>query len=515
MKIEGMYLSHYNFSEKPFQLTADPKFIWLGEKHAEALAALQYGLQENKGFLLLTGDVGTGKTAVINTLLKKIDEKVITVMLPDPGLDPIDLYNILSNEFKMNRKFSSKGDFLNHLKPFLYKTYLQGKTILLILDEAQNISHELLEEIRLLSNIEVPETKLINIFIVGQNELNAILNENRNRAFKQRISIRYHLDPLSNSETLEYINHRLKVAGSDKKIFGSKALQNIHLFSAGFPRLINAICDLALLTGYSSGKNRIDKKIIEECARELKLSGASRISEQKKIGGVQGPGQELAAGKTHSGWRRFNLAASIVGILLIASFVFYNLYPNHSQFPTIAEEAFRNFKQYEEKIDYAKKKLLFSNAEPVLELSGQMKIEKNNTPDNNRLPQSHILYFQNASKELSKNNLDTLNRLTASIRSYPNSEIIIESYTDSHGNYWRNKKLSKVRANLVKSYFINHGIMASRIKTVGLGAKYPIEGNHIEIGKKKNHRVEIKITSLQRNYILSQSSDLVNQPLRN
>ena len=160
-----MYLSHYNFCAKPFQITADPASIWLGEKHAERLATLQYGIEENKGISLLTGDVGTGKTTVINALLKNIDEKVIAVMIPDPGLSPIDLYNVLSDEFKMNRNFSNKGDFLNHLKPFLYETYLQNRTILLIIDEAQNISHELLEELRLLSNIELADAKLINIFM--------------------------------------------------------------------------------------------------------------------------------------------------------------------------------------------------------------------------------------------------------------------------------------------------------------------------------------------------------------
>jgi general secretion pathway protein A len=505
-----MYLSHYNFSEQPFQITADPKFIWLGEKHAEALATLQHGLQENKGFLLLTGDVGTGKTAVINTLLEKIDEKVIAVMLPDPGLDPIDLYNILSSEFKMNRKFSNKGDFLNHLKPFLYETYLQSKTILLVIDEAQNISHELLEEIRLLSNIESADAKLINIFIVGQNECNAILNENRNRAFKQGIGIRYHLDPLNGSETHEYINHRLKVAGSDKEIFSAKAIQDIHLFSAGFPRLINAICDLALLTGYSSGKDGIDEKIIKECAQGLKLPGASKIIEKEKLGSAEGRRPAPAGRKTHPDWRKFNLAASIVGAILITVFVFYNLYPNHSQFPTISQEAFRNYKRYEEKIEYVKKELRFADEEPVVELSGQKKIDKNvkkNIAGNNELPQSHILYFQNSSKELSKNNLNTLNRLAVSIRHYQNSEIIIEAHTDSHGNYWHNKKLSRVRANLVKNYFVNHGIIASRIKTIGLGAEYTIEGNDTEIGGKKNHRVEVKIISPQQNFILSQSSE--------
>ncbi|MGD1975169.1 MAG: AAA family ATPase [Desulfobacterales bacterium] len=270
-----MYPAHYNLNQKPFQMTADPKFIWLGKKHAEALATLQNGLQQNKRLLVLTGSVGTGKTAVVNTLLRRIDESVIAVMIPDPALDSIDFYNILSNEFKMNKKFTTKEDFLSHIKTFLYKTSLQDKTILLIIDEAQEISHGLLEEIRQLSKIESPDTKPIHIIMVAQNEFNAILCENRNSTFKRSIDVKYHLDPLNHSETDEYVNHRLKVAGSKKEIFSAEAIKDIHCLSAGVPRRINAICDLALLSGYSSGKDRIDEKIVNECAQELKISDCS------------------------------------------------------------------------------------------------------------------------------------------------------------------------------------------------------------------------------------------------
>ena len=506
-KIEGMYLSHYNFSEKPFQITPDPKFIWLGEKHAEALATLQYGLQENKGFLLLTGDVGTGKTAVINTLLERIDEKVIAVMIPDPGLDSIDLYNTLSNEFKMNRKFSNKADFLNHLKPFLYETYLQSKTILLIIDEAQNISHELLEELRLLSNIELADAKLINIFLVGQNELNVILNENRNRAFKQRIGNRYHLEHLNDSETHDYITHRLKVAGSNNEIFSLRAIQDIHFFSAGFPRLINTICDLALLTGYSLGKDEIDEKIIKDCVQEFKLSGKSEIIEKKKSNSVEGREQTLAPRGIYPDLWRFNFAAVIVGVIIVTFCAIYYLYPNHPQFPTTSEEAFRNYRRYEEKINHTKKELRSADKEPVGGSSGQKKIEKNVkkiTGSKNGLRQSYIIYFQNVSQEFTQKSLETLDRLAVSIKDHPNSEIIIESHTDSHGNFWRNKKLSTVRANLVKNYFVNYGIIASRIKTIDLGAEYPMESNDAKIGEEINHRVEIKIISPRSNLSLSQ-----------
>ena len=503
-----MYLSHYNLSHKPFQTTADPQFIWLGEKHAEALATLQYGLQENKGFLLLTGDAGTGKTAVINTLLERLDEQVLAVTIPDPGLDAIDLYTIISNELKMNRKFTNKGDFLNILRSFLKQRHLKNKSILLIIDEAQHISQVLVDEIRLLSNIEVADTKLINILIAGQKEVHAVLNEKRNAAFKQRIGIQYHLEPLTGSETHEYINHRLKVAGSDEKIFSSKAIKDIHSFSAGIPRLINAICDLALLTGYSSDKSGIDQKIIAECARDLKLSCESETLEAETRTGVEGEKPPVAGRNRRAGWGRFNLAAVIVGLILITGFIIYNVYPNRPHFPRISEEALRDYKRYEEKINHVKKKLRSDKQETVdtpVERRNNEKNDNKNIGGKSGFRQSCIIYFNNASLDLSPNSLDTLDKLAGSMRDYPNSEIIIESHTDSRGNYWRNKKLSTARTNLVKNYFVKLGILASRIKTYDRGAKYPIISNDTELGAKINHRVEIKIVFSRRNLFISKN----------
>ncbi len=503
-----MYHSHYNFNQKPFQMTADPKFIWLGKKHAEALVTLQNGLHQNKRLLVLTGNVGTGKTVVINTLLEKIDKNVIAVMIPDPALDSIDLYNILSNELKINKKFTSKEDFLSHLKPFLYETSLQGKTILLIIDEAQNISHGLLEELRQLSNIESSDTKLINIIMVAQNEFNAILDDNRNSTFKRSIGISYHLDPLNDSETDEYVNHRLKVVGAEKEIFSAKAKREIHFLSAGVPRLINAICDLALLSGYSLGKDSIDEKIIKECAQELKISDRSGIMEEKERNSGQGMEQSLASRNPRPRFRKFDLAAAIVGVFLFMIFAIYDLYPLQSQSPPTKAEAFRDYKRYEKKIEHAKEETRLVNKEPVSMVTEQKKNEKNvnkNIGSKNGFRQGDIIYFEDVSKKFSKDNLETLTILVESIRDYPNSEIIIEGHTDSRGNYWRNKKLSKIRANRVKNYFVNHGIISARIKTIGLGAEYPMENNDAEIGADRNHRVEIKFISPQQNIILSQS----------
>ena len=267
-----MYLEHYGLKLKPFNISPDPHFLWLGERHKEALATLKYGIQEDKGFLLLTGDVGTGKTVLINRLIKHLDLKVIVATIPDPGLGLIDFYNILADEFKMGRTFTQKGDFLIHFKKFLIKAYGEHKNVLLIIDEAQRLKPGLLDEVRVLSNIDLQGRKLINIFLVGQTELKEMLLEEKNRPFRQRISVNYNIEPLNAKETAAFIEHRLKVAGATRRYFTADAMRAVHAFSNGFPRLINVICDHALMSGYSAGVNMIDGSIIKECARELRIA---------------------------------------------------------------------------------------------------------------------------------------------------------------------------------------------------------------------------------------------------
>jgi type II secretory pathway predicted ATPase ExeA/outer membrane protein OmpA-like peptidoglycan-associated protein len=272
-----MYLNHYDLKNKPFSISPDPNFFWPGEKHAEALAGLQYGILENKGFVLLTGEIGTGKTLLINSLVKSINKEVIVATIPDPRLELIDFYNILANKFKMGRRFERKGDFLIHFEKFLIKANDHHKKVLLIIDEAQRLKSELLDEIRVLSNIEFETRKLINIFFVGQRELKEMLLEERNWPLKQRITYNYHLMPLVEQETAAFIEHRLKVAGATKKIFSEEAIREIHNFSKGVPRLINIICDHSLMTGYSNTLTVIDVDVINECAEELQISAAKSL----------------------------------------------------------------------------------------------------------------------------------------------------------------------------------------------------------------------------------------------
>lgn len=266
-----MYLKYYSLQEKPFQITADPKYFWMGEKQREALSTLQYGITEKRGFLLLTGEVGTGKTVMINYIVSQLDINTVVATLPDPDLESMDFYNMLADGFDMEETFDSKGAFLIHLREFLQKSYAEQKHLLLIIDESQRLNPRLMEDLRVLSNIELHDQKLINIFFVGQQEFNNILLTRQNRALAQRITARYHIQPLTMEETGAYIAHRLKIGGSEKKIFKPSAIKSVYGFSGGVPRLINIICDHALMTGYSRNMRQLDAKVISDCAEELRI----------------------------------------------------------------------------------------------------------------------------------------------------------------------------------------------------------------------------------------------------
>jgi len=206
-----------------------------GEKHREGLAILKYGILENKGFLLITGDVGTGKTALIRAIEKELEARAIVVTIPDPGMTLMDFYNFVASELNMDRSFTNKGDFLIHFKRVILKAFSAYRRVLLIIDESQRLNHELMEEIRLLSNIDLAGKVLINVFFVGQTEFREILAKNENRAVRQRISVSYHLAPLTEDEVRQYISHRLSVAGTSKEIFAPEALAAVNRCTRGYP----------------------------------------------------------------------------------------------------------------------------------------------------------------------------------------------------------------------------------------------------------------------------------------
>ena len=266
-----MYTGFYNLHEPPFQLNTDPRFLWLGPKHKEALAALKYGILQNMGFVLLTGDIGTGKTTLINALVASLNTSTIVATIPDPNLAVSDFFGYLLTAFNIPTAADTKLDFLSQFANFLKKCRDSHKNALIIIDESQRIPMDLLDEIRVLSNIEMGKLGVLNVFFVGQNEFNDKLVHQSCRAIRQRITVNYHLEKLSERETRDYIQHRLKVAGSTQKIFAENAIRAIYSFSDGCPRLINMICEKALLTGYVRDLNIITEATIRACGNQLRL----------------------------------------------------------------------------------------------------------------------------------------------------------------------------------------------------------------------------------------------------
>jgi general secretion pathway protein A len=269
-----MYKSFYGLKASPFQISTDPTFLWLGEKHREAIAMLKYGIQveDHTGMVLLTGDTGTGKTTLINALFKSLDRTVIRAAIRNPSLEGLDFFNYIAAVFGSSTTFTSKGRFLLTFEQFLKNAAAKKKKVLLVIDEAQVLTDELLQEIRLLANFERNGQSLIHIFLVGHQELRDKLSRPANKALNQRITLNYHIDPLVPDETQEYIRYRLQVAGTSRQIFLLEAVQLVHRFSQGLPRQINILCDHALLTGYVRNLAQIPGEVIHECVKDLSIS---------------------------------------------------------------------------------------------------------------------------------------------------------------------------------------------------------------------------------------------------
>ena len=281
-----MYTSHYSLAEKPFQINTDPKFLWPSEIHKEALAVLEYGVMSRNGILVLTGDAGTGKTTLINALLEGLDRDVVVAKIMHSKIDLMGFLSLVGQSFCISERFDKAEDFIFHFTNFLERKFIDNIRVLLIIDEAHKLSQEILEQVRLLSNIELAGENLISIYLVGQNELIKKLLSRECRALRQRVSLHYQIKPLSEYETLQYCLHRLRVAGSEIEIFDQEAITEIYRFSSGYPRLINIICDQALIAGYAEGVLKITPTMIKDCSDELRLPGEYKINVKPGLAGT-------------------------------------------------------------------------------------------------------------------------------------------------------------------------------------------------------------------------------------
>jgi len=265
-----MYLRHYGFRRLPFNNTPDSRFFFRSGRHSEALAALQYTVRARKGFAVLTGEVGAGKTTVARCLFKGLESDAVTAVVTNTHLTSMQLLQVLGEEFGIATRDVGRVELLRKIEAFLTAAAQGGRDVIVLIDEAQNLSPQALEEVRMLSNIETEEEKLVQVILLGQPELNEKIDRPDLRQFRQRIAVRFHLEALDRNETFQYIVHRLQVAGPEADVrFSRSALKAIHLHSRGVPRLVNTVCDNALLLGFVRGTRKITSGIIADVVKDL------------------------------------------------------------------------------------------------------------------------------------------------------------------------------------------------------------------------------------------------------
>jgi putative secretion ATPase (PEP-CTERM system associated) len=286
-----MYESFFQFKSKPFDLVPNPEFMFLSKTHKRAMTYLNYGIRERAGFILLTGEVGSGKTTIIRDLIERCDERIVLGKVFNTNVNAEQLIAIINDDFDLPVKGRDKISLLRDLNHFLVEQYANGKQPLLIIDEAQNLAPDALEEVRMLSNLETADSKLLQILLVGQPELRIVLAKPELRQLRQRISIQCHLQPLSRQELPEYILHRLQVAGNrDALHFAPEALELIYKYSGGIPRLINILGDFLLIFAFAEQVRDVDESLVRDIISDMDFDNNYSISGT----GITYPGTSLA-----------------------------------------------------------------------------------------------------------------------------------------------------------------------------------------------------------------------------
>ncbi len=275
-----MYESFYGLKEKPFNLNPDPDYLYMSRVHEMACVHLEYAIAENKGFVIITGEIGSGKTTLINHLLRKIPEDIEIGIINNTLVSPIELLRMICHEYEIPVDGADKTALLAHLHTFLLEQFARGRRVVLIVDEAQNLPDVTIEEIRMLSNLEAEKSHLIQIILVGQPQLKYKLQQKSLEQFVQRVTVHCHLDALDKAEVADYVRHRLRVAGAQEQaIFSDDALRAVYKHSMGIPRLINILCDTALVYGYADEQNVIDREMVENVAEARQIGRFARPEE--------------------------------------------------------------------------------------------------------------------------------------------------------------------------------------------------------------------------------------------
>jgi general secretion pathway protein A len=276
-----MYLEHFDLKDFPFRLTPDTDFLYMSPSHSRAISYMEYAVFNQEGFVVITGEIGSGKTTLIQKLLSDMDENINVAKIFQTQLDEVEFLQAVLVEFGMNPFSAKKVELLNMLNQFLVESYMNKRPVVLIVDDAQNLSKRVLEEICMLSGVETQKEKILHVILVGQPELNKTLESPDMEQLLQRISLRYHMRALTDIETQNYIVYRLKIAGLEKNVFDSDVFDLIYKYTGGIPRLINTLCDTSLTCAYADNDKVVSQSVVETAVEELQWLEYSQYKAQK------------------------------------------------------------------------------------------------------------------------------------------------------------------------------------------------------------------------------------------
>ena len=440
-RLGRLYVSFYNLVENPFRSYNDPKYFWLGEKHLEALAHLKLGIEEDKGIMVLTGEEGVGKSVLTNCLLRVVDCDILAVPYYGKDARANDFFKFLAETFSLGDISNSKSEVLVRFRKVLFYNHEKNRKVLLIFNNANDLDREILEQARLLSNIETEGRKLLSVLLVGTTGFLEILGQSANKALLQRVAIRCRLDQLSENETVAYIRHRIKAAGGVRELFTSEAIREFYLLTGGNPGLINIVCDHVLMQGYFDRLSLINDEVIKRYARHT-----SDIfdGDTKKISELKVSSKDSRERKTDS--KRTWVWVIPFQVMVLALLFWFSI----SDLP-------RTFR-----------------GEPPTTEFGTIYFESNAT----------VPLDIEAAK---------LEKIMVFAKENSTSHIRITGHSDNVGSREVNIRVSRKRAEQIRDYLVAKGIKLRRIEVVAMGPDRPIANNETSEGRRKNRRVEIEM----------------------
>jgi len=543
-----MYLEHYNLKEKPFQINTNKRYLWLGGSLKEVALTLKNAIEVDKGIIVLYGDTGTGKSSLISWVEQSLAGHCIIATFSNPDIDYFDFFKLLSEQFKIKKKFDTKSAFLVNFRNFLRETFETKKQVILVFDEAHKFSTDILKELAFFADIELVNEKMISILLVGDKMILELLKNESLKEVSEKITVKSQTHPLVESETNKYINYRLGIAGAKRKIFEKEAIQEIHSYSQGNLILINKICDHALRVGYANGLNMVTADVIKKSRKELirEFYAVKRTKDLKllyKYKHNQKPQQpNLSISSSPSLW---SIACAIVLVFLTGFFFYFferekfsgwtleELVPQGHNFSELKNKDYFSLGPVsgnknaislyaENKIDTQKlnedSEILNAKKEEDLPLIPKLKliepVEKSKTKkyssENQRTGKVNIIqdeekksffnkkliiHFEHNSNALSKDAFQVLGTVARLMMENPDTKVVIKGYSDSSGPHSFNVTISRHRANSVKSYLLARKIAPERIASFGMGPKKPLYSNKTFEGRKLNRRVEIELIS--------------------